>query len=65
MGDSAKTVGVWIDPVMEYVATCKNPSKVTVGQTVRHVSQNVVNKVKDAYCIDLPNDMSTSYYPEG
>ena len=67
MGDSTKTtIGVFVVPDLEFKATCRNPEVVNVRQTARHVSQNVVHKVRDAYNVDLaPGEMETNYYPEG
>jgi hypothetical protein len=68
MGDLTRTIGVWVDPLMEWKAGCKKTVPVTVQQTVRHVARNVVGKVNDAYRIDPPlnlDDMVTNYYPEG
>ncbi|KIL55428.1 hypothetical protein M378DRAFT_17949, partial [Amanita muscaria Koide BX008] len=68
MGDpTTRTIGVWVDPLMEWKAGCKKTASFTVQQTVRYVAQSVVSKVNNAYCMDPPlnvDDMVTNYYPE-
>ena len=65
---TTRTIGVWVDPLMEYKAGCKKILPLTIRQTVRHVARNVVSKVNEAYRIDPPlnlNDIVTNYYPQG